>query len=90
MSYADAINLGEVVKKSISENEVAKTIGGFILAEHNNMTEDDLSQALYRLMSITAAWTATRVMAHTMSEEKLSEVVDAITDLMSLNGEEDN
>lgn len=88
MSYADAIALGDVVKNSVMNNDEAKAIGAEIVYNHNNMTEQELMNTTYKLVTVVAAFTASRVAGHLLTEDKLNDVVDAIVDLAELG--EDN
>lgn len=88
MSYANAIRMGDVVKASVNENVFAKAIGAEILEEYLGLDRDELGDKLYTLITTVAAFTATQVMAELMSDTDIDDMADAITDLMSLNGEE--
>jgi hypothetical protein len=89
MSYADAIALGDVVKDSVQDNDEAKELGADIVFNHHNMSEQEIMDTTYKLITIVAAFTASRIVGHLLPEDKLNEVVDAINDLDSL-GEGDN
>jgi hypothetical protein len=88
MSYADAIALGDVVKDSVMNNDEAKELGAEIIFNHNSMTEQELMETTYKLVTVVAAFTASRVVGHLLPENKLNDVVDAIIELTELG--EDN
>jgi hypothetical protein len=78
MSYEKLFRLGEVVKASVNENNEAKMKGFMILESYEHLTREELSDKLYELITVVAAYTATRILDAVLGEEEMNTLEETL------------